>query len=363
MVNPRLGRVRPSDVAAETKKTFIPTIRTNFADTYPTYSILYRAAAKDLIIDPASTVQVPEFFVEVGDPVSQAIYYAAAGQNGATEPEARIPFLCAANERRPGGDWETGCSGYEETLCRRSNLAATLSTAHPQMPQDSHYPIPSSGGILSNSVVLWRGPADDYERLEELQDLPVISVPPTRWPKLKANNGDISYSFPQEKEMMREKMAAALHICLYNGYRRIVIGDFGLGNSYRNPPCLVAEMWRSLFLFDPSIQGHFQQVFFVFEDSEQSTEAHIHDEINRKSSKSSSKSSHKSSHKSRATSGHSSSAGSRPCTASQGRTDFEIFGDTFHPSVVQDVLQAQYAIQAQDGQQKDDRYQFKTILG
>ena len=34
-----------------------------------------------------------------------------------TGSRVRVPFICAANERRPGGDWETGCSGYEEKLC------------------------------------------------------------------------------------------------------------------------------------------------------------------------------------------------------------------------------------------------------
>ncbi|PHH91153.1 hypothetical protein CDD83_1487 [Cordyceps sp. RAO-2017] len=200
-------------------------------------------------------------------------------------PRVRIPFICAANERRPGGDWETGCAGYEEKLCRRSNLSATLSSPWPGVAaaSASHYPIPSTGGILSDSVVVCRGPHDRYEKLERWFDLPVVSVPPTRWPKLKDNGS--RYSFAEERDMMREKMRGALRICLYNNYDRVVIGDFGLGNSCRNPPQEVAEIWRDVFLFDPDLRGQFAYVIFAFEDPAQSTTRLILDEIAKKDKK------------------------------------------------------------------------------
>lgn len=251
-------------------------------------------------------------------------------------PRIRIPFLCAANERRPGGDWETGCSGYEEKLCRRSNLSATLSTPDPRGYESSHYPIPSDGGILSDAVVVYRGPHDHYEKLDHWVDLPVISVPPTRWPKLK--DYGTKYSFAEEREMIAEKIRGALRICLYNGYDRIVIGDFGLGNGYRNPPQELAEIWRDIFLFDPAIRGQFAYVIFVFEDPSQSTTKAILDETARKESKSKSKSSSSSSsrHKSH---GSSSSSGSGSSRSSSGMpTDLDIFQHVFAPSEIQRVV-------------------------
>jgi hypothetical protein len=49
-----------------------------------------------------------------GDPVNNAIGWAhSLGE--------QVPFICAANEKRPGGDWETGVVGYE--VSRRPPLA------------------------------------------------------------------------------------------------------------------------------------------------------------------------------------------------------------------------------------------------
>ena len=353
MVSSKSNRVRPAEVAAETKKSFIPTVKSQYANLYPPYSILYQAPTEQLQITRCiPSIQPPEFYVEIGDPASRAIELAheqQCGSGGLADPELRLPLICAANERRPGGDWETGASGYEETLCRRSNLAATLNSPRPDLPKVAHYPIPSTGGILSSSVVLWRGPPDDYQTLPELQDLPVVSVPPTRWPKLNITRGELRYSFSQEQEMIRQKMEGALRICLYNGYRSVVIGDFGLGNSYRNPPHLMAEMWRELFLFNPDIRGQFQQVYFIFEDPTQSTISFIHDEMARKAGRSS----HKASHKSRGSSGSSSSAASgHSSETSEQPTDVSIFEYVFHPQIVHEVFST-----------PDDRYSLQNLLG
>lgn len=284
----RSSKVRPSDVAADTKRNFIPQVKANYSEMFPPYSVLYRHPTAQLeILRRKPSTRPPVFRVEYGDPVMRAIYYAAMdseSSEAAGGPRVRIPFICAANERRPGGDWETGCSGYEEKLCRRSNLSATLSTPWPTMGEATNYPIPSVGGILSDSVVVCRGPHERYEQLDRWYDLPVVSVPPTRWPKLKENG--TKYSFSEERDMIREKIRGALRICLYNNYDRVVIGDFGLGNGYRNPPRELAEIWRDVFLFDPDLRGQFSYVIFVFEDPAQSTTRLIHEEMAKKDRKS-----------------------------------------------------------------------------
>jgi hypothetical protein len=83
--------------------------------------------------------------VNIGDPADGAL-------NWASEAQICIPFICPANDLRPGGDWETGAAGYEERLCRRSTLSATLATPAPSSRVDCHYPIPMYGGILSADV-------------------------------------------------------------------------------------------------------------------------------------------------------------------------------------------------------------------
>jgi hypothetical protein len=126
--------------------------------------------------------------------------------------------------------------------------------------------------------------------------------------------------------MTRDKLRGALHICLYNGYDRVVIGDFGLGNGYRNPPQELAELWRDVFLFDPELRGQFAYVVFVFEDPQQSTMRHILDEIVKKESGSKGKSRSGSS-----TSATSKSHGNTP-------TDRQIFEHVFDPAEVDRVL-------------------------
>ena len=83
--------------------------------------------------------------VNPGDPVDGAV-------NWAREAGVEVPFICSANDGRPGGDWETGAAGYEERLCRRSTLSANLASPAPAPMADPHYPIPIHGGILSPQV-------------------------------------------------------------------------------------------------------------------------------------------------------------------------------------------------------------------
>ncbi|ODA79091.1 hypothetical protein RJ55_04682 [Drechmeria coniospora] len=327
----RPGRVRPIEVAADTKRNFIPTVKANYAEMFPPYSILYRQPTAQLAISRRTlSTRPPAFHFVAEDPIMTAISYGAVDSHASESaggPRIRVPFLCAANERRPGGDWETGCSVYEETLCRRSNLSATLSTPWPSTGETSNYPIPSTGGILSDCVVVCRGPHGRYERLERWYDLPVVSVSPPRWPKLKENGS--MYSFSEERDLMREKMRGALRICLYNNYDRVVIGDFGLGNNYRNPPREVAEIWRDVFLFDPDLRGQFTYVIFAFEDPSQSTERSILDEIAKKDKR------RGSAGRSRDGSSASSSTSSSRCYAP---TDMAIFQHVFDPVEIQRVL-------------------------
>jgi uncharacterized protein (TIGR02452 family) len=325
-------------VAADTKKNFIPTVREQYAEIFPPYSTLYRQPNEQILIQRRTfNTRPPLFRFEAGDPVMRAIWYASMDTSERADgSRVRVPFICAANERRPGGDWETGCAGYEERLCRRSNLSATLSSPWPGTGETSNYPIPSTGSILSNSVVVCRGPHDRYEKLEAWYDVPVISTAPIRWPKLRDNGS--KYSFSEERDMMREKMRGALRICLYNDYDRVVIGDFGLGNGSRNPPQEVAEMWRDVLLFDPDLRGQFAYVVFVFEEPAQSTMRFILEDLARKEHKrESTKGSSKGSSKGKSRS-ESHSSGSLLRKSSSVPTDMEIFAHIFDSREVGRVL-------------------------
>ncbi|KAI2603600.1 uncharacterized protein GGS25DRAFT_528717 [Hypoxylon fragiforme] len=334
------SKPKPSEVAAETKRHYIPVIRRDYAHQWPTHSYLFQQPLEQIHLPSSMTgfaPSPPEFYICPGDPVDFTI-------NWKNKVNIRIPFICAANDKRPGGDWETGVVGYEERLCRRSTLSATLNTPGPGSEVDSNYPIPSEGGVYSAYVVVFRGPHDQYKKLDQWHDLPVVSVPAARWPKL--SHGGAKYAFPLEREMVRNKIRAALRICVYHDHRTVVIGDFGLGNGHRNPPQELAELWRDVFLYDPDIRGRFDYVAFVFEDQGQNTAKLILDDIAKKS-----KGGHGHSHSHSHSHGHHSSSSSKgkskasSSSSSSGSgssgsplSDFDIFSRVFNPSEIQNVM-------------------------
>lgn len=334
------SKPKASEVAAETKKYYIPLIRKNYASEWPTMSYLYHQPLQQLSVPPrlSNFPSPPTFHVTCGDPVDFALHMAAT-ETARTGDDVRVPFICAANEKRPGGDWETGVVGYEERLCRRSTLSAALATPGPGSAVGSNYPIPCEGGVMSNYVVVFRGLHDRYERLDEDQwaAVPVVSVVPARWPKL--GHSGTKYSFEQERDLVKVKLRAALRICLFNGYRYVVVGDWGLGNGCRNPPQEMAELWREVFLYDPELRGQFLFAAFVFEDEGQSTTRFILDDIAKKSKGSSSSSKSKDSKsKGKGGSGSSSSSSSSSSSAADTITDYEIFRRVFDAGEIERVM-------------------------
>ena len=165
-------------------------------------------------------------------------------------------------------------------------------------------------------------------------------MPPERWPKLNQNG--TKYSFQEERELVKNKLRAALTICAWHSISSVVIGDFGLGNGYRNPPQELAELWREVLLYDPVLRGRIQTVAFVFEDHSQSTVKLILDDIAKKSKGGSSSGgggSSGSKGKGKSSSSHSSGSSSSSSASSSGYpTDYQIFQHVFDPNEIQRVL-------------------------
>ncbi|KAI1182941.1 hypothetical protein F5B17DRAFT_443833 [Nemania serpens] len=318
------SKPKPAEVAAEAKKHYIPIIRSEYAHQWPTYSYLFQKPLDQIPLLPLgpSLPPIPEFYVCAGDPIDFTIEWKERVQTC-------IPFICVANDKRPGGDWETGAGGYEERLCRRSTLSATLGIPGPGSQVDCNYPIPSEGGIYSEHVVVFRGPHEQYKKLDQWHDLPVISMPATRWPKLSQMGS--KYAFPLERDLAKTKIRSALRICAYYGHRSVVIGDFGLGNAHRNPPQELAELWREVLLFDPDIRGRFDHVAFVFEDVHQSTAKLILDDIAKKNK-------HGHSSSSRAKPKSSSTSGSHSHGDPAKPTDFDVFQRVFSAGQIHGLM-------------------------
>ncbi|KAI1431897.1 hypothetical protein GGR50DRAFT_33991 [Xylaria sp. CBS 124048] len=318
------SKPKAADVAAEAKRHYIPVIQREYGHQWPTHSYLFQKPLEQIPLQPLgpSLPPNPEFYVCPGDPVNFAIDWKERVQT-------RIPFICAANDKRPGGDWETGVIGYEERLCRRSTLSATLGIPGPGSQVDCNYPIPSEGGIYSEFVVVFRGPHDRYEKLDRWYDLPVVSMPAARWPKL--SHVGAKYAFPMERDLVKNKIRSALRICAYYGHRSVVIGDFGLGNGYRNPPQELAEIWREVFLYDPDIRGRFDHVAFVFEDVNQSTSRYILEDIVRKGRLDNPT-------RSRAKSRSSVSSGSHSSGEPPAPSDFQLFQHVFSAGEIHNLM-------------------------
>ena len=146
-------KLKPSDVAGEAKRTYIPYIEQKYPE-YPPRSFLYPDSSKLRISDSITPAKKLRVAVIDGDPIDVALdwndcNHREASLLGSHVENRPIPVVNMANEKRAGGDWESGLIAPEECLCRRSNLVHTLT-----MPasQSSHYPIPTTGGIYSPHV-------------------------------------------------------------------------------------------------------------------------------------------------------------------------------------------------------------------
>lgn len=152
------AKLKPSDIAAEAKRMYIPYIEQKLPQ-YPPRSCFY-SDSSDLRLgfknDAKRKLRVA---VIDGDPVDVALDWydcnvKAPIENARDKDGGRIPVVSMANEKRAGGDWESGLLAPEECLCRRSNLVRALTTPWDHSNHASHYPIPPTGGIYSPHVGL-----------------------------------------------------------------------------------------------------------------------------------------------------------------------------------------------------------------
>ncbi len=148
------AKLRPSEVAAEAKKAYIPYISRTMPECAPR-SFLHIESSSIRVRSVTGSASRLRVAVIEGDPVDVALgwYDSVLKDAPASAPPPRIPIVNMANEKRPGGDWESGLMAPEECLARRSNLVATLRTPWTSATQsNAYYPIPQRGGIYSPSV-------------------------------------------------------------------------------------------------------------------------------------------------------------------------------------------------------------------
>lgn len=187
----------------------------------------------------------------------------------------------------------------EECLARRSTLYTCLTTPASDNITSNNYPIPERAGIISQNVGKLTRPKCDVlpnkpklfsamdqksmsrgqntnvsfhsinhgtQVLTRISALPIISVPTVKRPKLDSSGK--KYSFKTERELMKASIKTALRIAIFYGYDKIVIGTYGLGPGFKNPPEEVANIWRELLVRDNEFNQQFSAIIFAFEPCE-----------------------------------------------------------------------------------------------
>jgi hypothetical protein len=145
------SRPKPSEIAGEAKRIYMPYIKKHYISN-PVTSYLYPDGAAIKISDEKRSEGRLRVAVVEGDPVDYALgWHQYLSTNPAYRDSGRrIPVVNMANEKRAGGDWESGAMAPEECFARRSNLVHALTM--PWSPANNLYPIPQRGGIYSPQV-------------------------------------------------------------------------------------------------------------------------------------------------------------------------------------------------------------------
>ena len=114
-------------------------------------SYLYPDATQIRASSEGRSTQRTRVAVMEGDPVNYALGWY---QSAASSHVKKIPVVNIANEKRAGGDWESGLIAPEECFARRSNLVHALTMPwNAQLGREENfYPIPQRGGIYSPEV-------------------------------------------------------------------------------------------------------------------------------------------------------------------------------------------------------------------
>ncbi|KAL9041841.1 MAG: hypothetical protein Q9180_001014 [Flavoplaca navasiana] len=262
------AKSKPSDIAAEAKRIFFLEAEKR-CPNLPAKALFYPDVSKLAL--GAGTVPKRKLRVAVidGDPLDVALDWhehnlQSGVQNSRSLSQQAIPIVNMANEKRAGGDWESGLMAPEECLCRRSNLVQALRTSC------NSYPLPLYGVIYSPNVVIFRSGAEDgYVPWSRFKSLPVISIAPIKRPKLDESGAE--YSFEVERNQMKEKMRSILRVAAMHHHVDLCMGAFGVGPGFRNPPAQVASMWRNVLFEEPEFHGVFSNVVFAIEAAAESS--------------------------------------------------------------------------------------------
>ncbi len=205
-------------------------------------------------IDPCIKNDAPDISV-----VEDTTFHAASAYVNGTD---RVCVLNFANAYSPGGGVRMGAMAQEECLCRSSNLYAALTLPY-LITNYYKWNAKNTGDMGTDAVIYSPGVTvfkTDDEIPRELQepfrvDVLTCAAPyndpdkrkPASWEKLE--------------EVFRTRIGNILEVAAARDVDVFVAGAFGCG-AFRNPPGLVAEVFRSL-LVDKGYGRYFKKIVFA----------------------------------------------------------------------------------------------------
>nr|KMM69360.1 hypothetical protein CPAG_05677 [Coccidioides posadasii RMSCC 3488] len=157
------------------------------------------------------------------------------GSKAAPDPE-HAPER--SNPRISGGVLN-GAKSQEEFLCVRTTLYPSL--------QESFYRLPEVGGVWTPDVLIFRDGTSEGNNLAKgkRKYVGVVSAAMLRFPEIE--EGERSYTHPEEREVVEKKMRAVMRTFQAKRVDRVVLGAWGCG-AYGNPVEEIARAWRKVLL-------------------------------------------------------------------------------------------------------------------
>lgn len=183
----------------------------------------------------------------------------------------KVCVLNFASSVNPGGGVKHGASAQEECLCRCSTLYPCLTTKKLwdefYMPHRAlHNALYNDDCIYTPSVCVVKSDLSVPERMQE-SDWYNVDVLTCAAPNLRRepNNlynpgsGKAVTGLTAEKlrELLSSRIRRIFQVAMTNGAEVLILGAFGCG-AFRNPPALVAEVFKDL-------TGEYQKYFDTIE--------------------------------------------------------------------------------------------------
>ncbi|KAI8872447.1 hypothetical protein GQ42DRAFT_73641 [Ramicandelaber brevisporus] len=181
--------------------------------------------------------------------------------------------LVNASRTNPGGAYRRGANAQEENICRRTTLFHNLEDPYDMDPsREALYPIPEFGGIYSPNVQVLRASQEDgYAFMDDVETLAFVNIDPYVNPQTEVKidrdgNSETRVAFSLIANV-RRKIEMALHIARENNHKMLVLGAWGCGGAFNNPPKHMAEMFKAA-IFDQAFgfADYFAHISFAIPD-------------------------------------------------------------------------------------------------